>query len=192
METTRTPLKHMRKQMPAVAALAVLAIGFTACSDDDEPQATPEPTTHYTLKRIGTEITEARYIGTDGTVTPLTDDDTRRIFGQRPDHAAPAELLFKEDSLYLVYDEARTEGYLIRRQDKKLTVYDDATDSWKETGEQKDHTFRLNAWFRHSESGNAQRSLIVTEQAYGSLPAATNAANSRLRVNYIFETSTSK
>lgn len=186
MKTISLDSSHTGKLMLLTAAL-VGSLSFPACSDNDTPQPLPEPETQYTLKLKATEIEKARSINADGKEKTLSVDEITHLFGQRAHEAAPAELHFKEDSLYIVYAGDLTEGYRMKWKGSQLTLYNEPTDTWKEAGEQKSKdTFTLNACFLNSENRNGRRNLIIKEQAYGSLSPTADAESSLLDVSYQF------
>lgn len=184
----------------AIVIAGILA--FASCSDKPqlEPEPSPDFVTSYTLTFKSLEILEFKQISSQQIVEDIPMADVNLYFGNRIQLVRPNELLFKNDSLTIVRENAPIEKYKVEWRDDALFMYNEYVDKWEYCGvKAKDDAFLLNTGFFIERRVSQQRSLTVVGQEYF-LKSYTDMVSNRaeqgesqpmiwLRVQYLFHKS---
>lgn len=151
------------------AIIIVGIMAFVSCSDKPQssPELPPDFATPYTLTFKSIEVLEFKQIQLQQSVQDIPMADINLYFGNRIQLVRPNELLFKNDSLTIVRDNAPIEKYKVKWKNDELFMYNEYADRWEYCGAKADDdVFLLNTGFFIEKGVSKQRSLAVVGQEY--------------------------
>lgn len=145
-----------------------------------------------TLKLVSSNVEEFKKLVAGQNAQDIPADKIKDHWGERVADNTPAELQFKEDSLYIVKPNGIIEKYKTEWREQELYLYNKPSDTWRYCGKKiANNQFSLNTGFYSIVSKTEKRILRLMGQdyalkTYSDIPNQPNSSGIWLKITHVF------